>query len=298
MSGVLWAAAVLVPLILAAATVINITRHAAVILAPLSCVPALIIAGLGERAGVVDLPWLLLATRLELDPVGRPLLAVTALLYLVALAGSRVERAGDPRRATFTGVFLLAYAGNVTLIVAADVATFYVGFTVMSLSAYGLVAHYRTPTVMRAARVYLGLAILGEALLLAGLALAITATGRGPLGVAMADVPEAIATAPGGGVVVTLLIAGLGVKAGLVPLHVWLPLAHPAAPAPASAVLSGAMVKAGLIGWLRLLPLGFEGWTAAGTVLVVLGLMGIALAVGIGLMQSNPKVQLAYSTVS
>ena len=53
-----------------------------------------------------------------------------------------------------------------------------------------------------------------------------------------------------------LLVIGFGIKLGVVPLHFWLPLAHPVAPTPASAVLSGAMIKAGLLGWMRFLPLG------------------------------------------
>ncbi|BBI63441.1 hypothetical protein HSBAA_47470 [Vreelandella sulfidaeris] len=55
-----------------------------------------------------------------------------------------------------------------------------------------------------------------------------------------------------------LLFIGFGVKAGVIGVHVWLPLAHPVAPAPASAVLSGVMIKAGLLGWISVLPLGHE----------------------------------------
>lgn len=296
---------VLLPLLVAAAATVARWRSAVVVLAPLTCLPALALAlsgllpggaGGAAESGVtelVDLPWLLLGTRLVLDDVSRPLLAVTALLYLVALAASRVERAEDPRRAGFTAVFLLTYAGNVLLLLAADVVTFYVGFTVMSLSAYGLVVQSRSATALAAGRVYLGLAIVGEALLLAGVLLVVRTAGTD-----LAQVPDALGADPDRGLTVALLVAGLGVKTGLVPLHVWLPLAHPAAPAPASAVLSGAMVKAGLVGWLRLLPLGTVAMPVAGTWLVVLGLAGVLLAVAVGLLQDDPKVQLAYSTVS
>ncbi|WP_409329361.1 proton-conducting transporter membrane subunit [Trujillonella humicola] len=294
----LWAAALLAPLLLAAAATAAPLRGAVVALAPVACLPALVLAALGERAGGVDLPWLLLGTRLEVDAVGRPLLLLTALLYCVALAAGRVERAADPRRAGFTGIFLLAYTGNVALLVAADAITFYVGFTVMSLAAWGLVAHTRTSAALRAGRVYVGLAVLGEVLLLAGLVAAMAAAGTPPTGTLLADLPGAVAAAPGREVIVVLLVAGLGVKVGLVPLHAWLPLAHPAAPAPASAVLSGAMVKAGLVGWLRLLPLGEAALPFLGGLLVGLGVAGIFLGVAAGLLQDDPKVQLAYSTVS
>jgi formate hydrogenlyase subunit 3/multisubunit Na+/H+ antiporter MnhD subunit len=294
----LWVGALLTPLLLAAATLPTTTRQAAMAWAPLACVPALLLAILGSRAGELAVPWLLLGTHLEVDVISRPLLAVTALLYCMALAGSRIERSEDERRASFIAIFLITYLGNITVLVAIDVATFYVGFTVMSLSAYGLVVHRRTDKARYAAKVYIAMAILGEALLLAGLVRGIGATGMFPLDVELADIPTAIASAPGANITVILLIAGLGVKAGLVPLHVWLPLAHPAAPAPASAVLSGAMVKAGLVGWLRLLPLGLLELATIGTVMIGLGLAGVVLGVAAGVAHKDPKVQLAYSTVS
>ena len=84
---------------------------------------------------------------------------------------------------------------------------------------------------------------------------------------------------------------------GLVPLHVWLPLAHPAAPMPASAVLSGAIIKAGVIGLIRFLP--FDGalpdW---GAVLTAVGLLTAFYGVAVGITQANPKTVLAYSSVS
>jgi formate hydrogenlyase subunit 3/multisubunit Na+/H+ antiporter MnhD subunit len=84
---------------------------------------------------------------------------------------------------------------------------------------------------------------------------------------------------------------------GLLPLHVWLPLAHPAAPMPASAVLSGVIVKAGVIGLIRFLPVepALPDW---GAVLAAAGLLTAYWGVAIGLTQRNPKTVLAYSTVS
>ena len=92
-------------------------------------------------------------------------------------------------------------------------------------------------------------------------------------------------------------MVGFGVKAGLVPLHVWLPLAHPIAPTPASAVLSGAIVTAGVLGLIRFLPLDafLPDWQL---VLTIAGLFTANYGVLIGLAQSNPKTILAYSTLS
>src|SRR6516225_7782006 len=94
-----------------------------------------------------------------------------------------------------------------------------------------------------------------------------------------------------------LLIAGFGLKAGLVPLHVWMPLTYPAAPAPAGSVLSGAVVKAGVIGLIRFIPLdhGTPGW---GEALAIAGLLSAFYGVAVGITQANPKTVLAYSSIS
>jgi formate hydrogenlyase subunit 3/multisubunit Na+/H+ antiporter MnhD subunit len=90
---------------------------------------------------------------------------------------------------------------------------------------------------------------------------------------------------------------GFGLKIGLVPLHVWMPLTYSAAPIPAAAVLSGAAVKAGVIGLIRFLPLetALPGW---GETLVAAGLFSTFYGVAIGLTQENPRTVLAYSSVS
>jgi multicomponent Na+:H+ antiporter subunit A len=95
----------------------------------------------------------------------------------------------------------------------------------------------------------------------------------------------------------TLLILGFGLKIGLAPLHVWMPLAYTAAPIPAGAVLSGAAVKAGVIGFIRFLPLGaaMPKW---GEALAAAGLFSAFYGVLIGITQQNPKTVLAYSSIS
>ena len=94
-----------------------------------------------------------------------------------------------------------------------------------------------------------------------------------------------------------LLILGFGLKIGLVPGHVWMPLAYKAAPIPAAAVLSGAAVKAGVIGFIRFLPLGVAtpGW---GEALTAAGMLSAFYGVLVGITQQNPKTVLAYSSVS
>src|SRR5271169_3636634 len=110
------------------------------------------------------------------------------------------------------------------------------------------------------------------------------------------DAVAALPTSPWLHAALALLILGFGLKIGLAPLHVWMPLAYTAAPIPAAAVLSGAAVKAGVI-FIRFLP--FEparpGWGGA---LAAAGLFTGFYGVAIGITQSNPKTVLAYSSVS
>jgi formate hydrogenlyase subunit 3/multisubunit Na+/H+ antiporter MnhD subunit len=94
------------------------------------------------------------------------------------------------------------------------------------------------------------------------------------------------------------LMLGLGIKAGLVFLHVWLPLTYPAAPIPASAVLSGAMIKVAFLGWIRYLPIGQEALLEWGSLLVFAGAVSILFGAVVGLVQKDAKAVLAYSSIS
>jgi hydrogenase-4 component B len=254
-------------------------------------VPAALFAIVGPPDVPPTLAWLLLDTNLALDPVGRLLLGLTAAAWIVAgiYARADAEQGGG-----YADWWLLALFGNIGVVIAADVISFYAAFVVMTLAAYGLVVHRREPSVRRAGRIYLVLGVAGETALLAGLLLA----SAGASGLELAEVAAAIAGSGSRDLIIALLIVGFGIKAGVLGLHVWLPLAHPAAPFAASAVLSGAMIKAGVIGWLRLLPIGEEALPGWSTLLIGLGFLTAFGGVALGLTQRGPKVVLAYSSVS
>lgn len=275
------------PLLLAALLLLSRLRSAAIALAPLAALPALVAALGPDRDSFV--PWLLLGVDLRLDGTSRAFLLFSGILWSVAgLAAGRYLH-DDPRRTGFFAGFLLAMSGNLGLLVAADIFSFYALFALMSFASYALVVHNRDPAALRAARVYIAFVVLGELALFAGLGLAAqTAQSVSLAEIRSADLsPAAIA----------LLMAGLCVKLGIVPLHLWLPLAHAAAPVPASAVLSGAMIKAGLFGLIALLSLGQAALPGFGLVLVAAGGISILLAAAIGVTQADPKAVLAYSSV-
>ncbi|MFP4569497.1 complex I subunit 5 family protein [Rhodosalinus sp.] len=276
-------AALVWPLLLTGLSALPPVRRHAVRLLPLAPLPGLWLALAGAE-GVTTAPDLLLGVTLALQPDGRVLLGMAAVLWCIAGLAAQ-PMAGRPNAALFAGFWCLTLAGNLGVFLARDVATFYVAFAAVSLTSWFLIVHDRTPEAFRAGRVYIIIAILGEVALLLGLILGAQRAG----GIAIADVAATIGSPAAG-----LLVIGLGIKAGLVPLHVWLPLAHPAAPVPGSAVLSGAIVKAGLMGLLLFLPPA----GALGPLLTGLGLAGAFGAALWGLTQANSKAVLAYSTVS
>lgn len=225
------------------------------------------------------------------DSLGRAFLGFTALLWAAASVFSWVSQRAHPMRLRYWIFWLLALSGNLLLIIAQDGVSYYVGFTMMSLSAYGLVVHNGGPGPRHAGRVYLQLAILGEILIYAGLLLRVFEADGLMHFAAWLPVPTTALTA-------ILLLVGFGLKAGFWPLHVWLPLAHPAAPAAASAVLSGAMIKAGVLGLWRFLPAADPWLQQAAPVLVGMGLISALFGVVVGLYQVKAKSALAYSSVS
>ncbi|MGY6552515.1 MAG: complex I subunit 5 family protein [Erythrobacter sp.] len=290
--GDVWPFAVLVwPLLIGAAAVLPGGVRLALRLLPLAPLPALGFAIAGAP-GTVILPDLILGTALGAVSGGALLIGMTAAVWAAAGLHVALSFAGGRNNGIFAGFWCLTLAGNLGVFLAQDIATFYVAFAAVSLAAWFLVVHDRTSEARYAGKVYIILAIVGEVALLTGLLIGADAAGSFAIG----EVRGALAGAPLGWLAAVLMIAGFGIKAGMVPLHVWLPLAHPAAPVPGSAVLSGAIVKAGLIGVVAFIPVGAMPRLAGGV--LALGLVGAFGGAIWGLTQRNPKAVLAYSTIS
>ncbi len=292
MTGVALLLVPLAPLLLLAALAYRGWRARAAGLAWAAPLPALACAMLAPDARIVlDAR---LGLTLALDAPGALLMGGAALLWCggSVFARSYLDAAALPR---FAAWWLPTMAGSLGIFLAGDLLSFYMLFALASLPAWGLVVHDRTARAWDAGATYMLLTVVGEAALLAAFVLMAAAAPGDSL--ALAEVVPALKDAALRDVTVALLLIGFGLKAGLVPLHVWLPIAHPAAPMPASAVLSGAIVKAGIIGLIRFLP--FEGTLAAwGGLLFVAGFATAFWGVGFGVLHRNPKTVLAYSTVS
>jgi len=286
MNGLLLSLAWSVPLLMLAFTR---SRYVGSLL-PLAALPALLAAMLVPVGTTVELAWLLLGLSLQLDALGETFLIFSAAMWLIAGLYASLTMAADQRLGRFVMFFLLACAGNLLLIVAADMVTFYVGFALMGLAAAGLIAHRRSQHVRRAARIYLGWTLVGEMALFS----AVLLLAQGMKSLHFSELTAA--TIPD--MAIALLLFGFGIKLALPGLHFWLPLAYPAAPAAAAAVLSGPMISAGVLGWMRFLPPGNPTLTAWAEPLVVIGAVGIALGVLAGLAQRDPRAVLGYSSIA
>ncbi|MGE0119160.1 MAG: hydrogenase 4 subunit B [Dongiaceae bacterium] len=239
----------------------------------------------------VGLPWI--GAHFRLDALAAFFLAVTnlggAAASLFALGYGRHER--SPGRVL---PFYAAFLAGMNLVVLADDAfTFLLAWEFMSLSSWALVmAHHRDADNRRAGFIYLVMASFGTLSLL--LAFGLLAGGSG--GYAFDDIRGAAVALPG--LVLVLVLLGAGSKAGLVPLHVWLPLAHPAAPSHVSALMSGVMTKVAVYGFIRIV-FDLSGPPSWWWGIAVIPLAGITCVLGVlsALMQHDLKRLLAYHTV-
>lgn len=210
---------------------------------------------------------------------------------IFAIGYSRHESAPE-RVLPFFPLFL---AGMSWVVVADDAYVFLFGWELMSLASWALVvAHHREAGNVRAGHLYLTMAAIGAFALILSFGLLATTSGSYAFSVIRAAALSPLTT----GVVLLLVTIGAGSKAGLFPLHAWLPLAHPAAPSHVSALMSGVMTKVAVYGFVRVVfdllrPSSWEGS------FLILFLGGITAVLGVlyALMQHDLKRLLAYHTV-
>ena len=241
----------------------------------------------------IGVPWL--GTHFRLDALSAFFLIVVDLgalcASLFALGYGTQENA--PQRVL---PFFPAFLAAMTLVVVADDAfTFLMSWEFMSLTSWALVmSHHREPDNVRAGYVYLVMANFGTLSLLLAFGLL-----AGPEGLyTFEQMRAAHPSAALGALALVLALIGAGSKAGIVPLHAWLPLAHPAAPSHVSALMSGVMTKVAVYGFVRI---AFElaGAPAWWWSMLVLALGGTTAVMGVlyALMQHDLKRLLAYHTV-
>jgi hydrogenase-4 component B len=234
-----------------------------------------------------------------------PILLVSAAAAIYAPAYLRQERYRDEGRARFWLMYVLFVAGMIGTALAADFVSFLVCWEVMTLASYVLVAYEtRDPAVLRAAFKYFVMTHVGTGGLLFG-AILLRAAGGSFAFDGLPDTLRALDAARPATLhlALALLFIGFATKAGLYPFGDWLPDAHPAAPAPVSAVLSGVMVKLGLYGLLRIfvgmlaaaVPHAAQAW---GWAIGGFGLLSALVGGAAACVALDAKVLLAYSSIA
>jgi hydrogenase-4 component B len=220
-------------------------------------------------------------------------LGVAIALYSLAYFahGSR------PDRAAYVGVTFSVLLGSVEMVFVADgVFGFLFAWELMTLATAALVAtEHQEARNRRAAFLYLALSHVGTGCLVAGFFL----LAGGGTSLAFADILGShVAAAPHRGVLFLLFLAGFGVKTGMIPLHVWLPEAHPAAPSPVSAFMSSVLIKTGVYGIFRVCVFGLGTPDPAwGGLVLTAGAVSMVLGVLYALMQHDMKRLLAYHSI-
>ena len=256
-------------------------------------VASLLRGGLESTVLPLGLPWI--GSHFRLDALSALFLAIVGLggcaASVYAIGSGRHEPA-PARVAPFFPAFLAAMS---VVVLSDDAFTFLAAWEFMSLTSWALVmAHHREPGNTFAGYVYFVMASFGTLALLLAFALLAGPGGHYAFGAIRADAGSQRLA----GLVLILALLGSGSKAGLAPLHVWLPLAHPAAPSHVSALMSGVMTKVAIYGFIRIafdLIGGPQAWWS----LVVLAVAAITAVMGLlyAVMQEDLKRLLAYSTV-
>ncbi|MBE0430844.1 MAG: NADH dehydrogenase [Dehalococcoidia bacterium] len=240
-----------------------------------------------------------ISVALAVDPLAACLSVIAAILWVAAMAHSSAYMGHEHKRTRFFAAMMVTEAAILGMFMVQDFLSLFVFFEIMGLAAYFLVVHTETDKAQRAATKYLVMTIIGGLSLLMGIFLYLGHAGT----VGFVPPPQSgFLTGPLRVAPLVCMVAGFGVKAGIVPLHVWLPDAHPVAPSPASALLSGIMIKAGAYGIIRTVTSYFHvpppDIQSLGLALIGIAIVTAFIGMVLAVRQSDLKTTLAYSSIS
>lgn len=239
----------------------------------------------------------------RIDAVAMLFAGLTTVMWVLVGFYAFVYMTHEENENQFFGWYLIVLGVLAGLDFSANLITFYVFYELMTLTSLPLVLHERTKEAVMAGLKYLFYSIAGAFMALFGIFFLTTVTSSldftpgGVLDMSLLAGKEGLLLAA-----LFLMIVGFGTKAGMFPLHGWLPTAHPVAPAPASAVLSGVITKAGVLAVVRVVyyivgPEVIRGtWVQYGW--IILSLMTVFMGSMLAYKEPVLKKRLAYSTVS
>ncbi|MDY3767934.1 MAG: proton-conducting transporter membrane subunit [Lachnospiraceae bacterium] len=268
-----------------------------------SALLALIAAWTGDKS--VTLFYLMkdIPVYFHIDAIGSLFVTIVTIVWVLAgiYAFVYMEHEGEEKR--FFGFYLVVYAVLVALDFSGNLVTMYLFYELMTLTSMPLVLHNGSREAIMAALKYLFYSMCGAYLGLFGIFFlsqycdTLNFTAGGSLNLALVGEHQTVLL-----IAVFAMLIGFGAKAGMFPLHAWLPAAHPVAPSPASAVLSGIIVKSGVLAIIRvvyyMVGADFLRGTWVQTAWMTLTLLTVFMGSMLAYREKVLKKRLAYSTVS
>ncbi len=239
----------------------------------------------------------------RMDAVSRLFAAVVTVVWVLAGFYSFEYMKHEKEEKRYFGFYLMVFGVLLALCFAGNLITYYLFYEMMTLLSMPMVLHSKTKEALMGGLKYLFYSLFGAYMVLFGIyflnkyAFTMDFMAGGTLDMSAVTGNETLLLA-----VAFAMIVGFGVKAGMFPLHAWLPTAHPVAPAPASAALSGIIVKMGVLGILRVVYYIFGAEFLRGTwvqtVWMSLALLTVFMGSMLAYREKLLKKRMAYSTVS
>lgn len=244
-----------------------------------------------------------LAISFNIDGLGLIFVILVSVIWVLAVIFAIEYMSHEVNIIRFYIFYLMTLGSMIGIGASANIFTFYMFYELMTLMTYPLVINEMSDRAKRAGNMYLAYSLIGAAFTL--IALMVVNSVAASNDFIMGGTLSQLVTNENRGlllIVYFVAVIGYGAKAGLYPLHAWLPKAHPVAPAPASAILSGVITKAGVLGIIRLtyyvfgVELVMNSW--AHVTLLVLTLFTIFLGSLLAFRAKELKIRLAYSSIS
>ncbi|MGD9761474.1 MAG: complex I subunit 5 family protein [Candidatus Izemoplasmatales bacterium] len=264
-----------------------------------------------ERTLSIHIPNLFsLGLNLRIDMLSYAVLMLSAFIWFFVMIYAHEYMKREKKSTRFFFFLALTYSSVIGAIVSGDLLMMFIFFEIMTITSYMLVIHGQNDQSYKAGFNYIIMGLIGGFLILTAIILLYFNIGDLRFESAIEKLEEH------GNLkywIMGLLVFGFGIKAGMAPVHVWLPRAHPVAPTPASALLSGVMIKIGAFGIIRAATsyyfpskdtvTGIDDplWLSAssiGAIIIWTGIITMALGVFMALQQANIKKMLAYHSIS
>jgi len=249
-----------------------------------------------------------LGVSFTIDMMSYIVILITSILWFLVMVYAHEYMRLEHHVKRFFFFIGITYAAVLGTVMAGDLLTMFLFFEIMTFASYVIVTHGQNRKAYVAGYNYIFMGLMGGFAIFLGMLMIYVMTGSTAFSSAV-EIFENYRVLPY--VTMGLLTFGFGIKAGMAPVHVWLPRAHPVAPTPASALLSGVMIKVGAYGILRTLtsfyfPTAENAGTESlwlysetiGSVLIWIGLFTMGMGVFFAIIQKNVKRMLAYSSIS